>query len=113
MLFTYFLVPHELRHRVLFWGIIGAVIMRATFILAGVTIINSVHWMIYLFGAFLIFSDIRIGVKKGEEVHPEGNPVFKFFSRHFPVTSGYRGGHFVVTEKGGASLRHCSWCCSP
>jgi tellurite resistance protein TerC len=100
MLFTYFCVPQTYRHKVLFYGIIGAVIMRAIFILAGVALFEAVHWIIYVFGAFLILTGVRMGIKKEEEVHPENNPIFKFFCRHFPVTSDYRNGFFTVVEKG-------------
>ena len=100
MLFTYFCVPAEYRHKVLFWGVIGAVVIRAIFILAGVALFNAFHWIIYVFGAFLVFTGIRIGIKKDEEVHQENNPVIKFFCRYFPVTNNYHNGHFMILENG-------------
>ena len=98
-LFIYFAVPAVYQHRVLFWGVIGAVIMRATFILAGVALFSAVHWIIYVFGVFLVFTGIRMGVKKGE-THPENNLVMRFVCRYFPVTGGYRNGRFLVNENG-------------
>ena len=101
MLFTYFGVPPEYRHKVLFWGVVGAVIMRAIFIVAGVALFSAFHWIVYVFGAFLVFTGIRMGFKREEEdVNPERNPVVKFFRRYFPVTKDYRNGHFTVREKG-------------
>lgn len=100
MLFTYFCVPPEYRHRVLFWGIIGAVFMRAAFIFGGITLINNFHWIIYVFGAFLIFTGIRMGVKKEEDPHPEANPILKLLRRYLPMSSKYDGGKFFTIENG-------------
>jgi len=101
MLFTYFGVPPEYRHKVLFWGVVGAVIMRAIFIMGGIALFSAFHWIIYVFGAFLVFTGIRMGFKREEEdVNPEHNPVIKFARRFFPVTKDYRNGHFTVTENG-------------
>lgn len=100
VLFSYFAVPQEYRHRVLFWGVIGAVVMRATFILAGVALFNAIHWIIYVFGAFLIFTGIRVGFAKRKGISPKDNPVTRYFYRHFPVTESYRGGRFLVYENG-------------
>ena len=100
MFFTYFCVPQENRHRVLFWGILGAIIMRAVFILAGITLIENIHWIIYVFGAFLIFTGIKMGSKKDENPHPEANPVIKLMSRFLPMTKNYHGGKFFIRENG-------------
>ena len=100
MFFTYFRVPQEYRHRVLFWGILGAIVMRAIFILAGITLIENIHWIIYVFGAFLIFTGIKIGSKKDENPHPEANPVIKLMSRFLPMTKNYHGGKFFIQENG-------------
>ena len=101
MLFTYFCVPQEYRHKVLFWGVMGAVVMRAAFILAGVALFSAFHWIVYVFGAFLVFTGIRMGIKREEEnVRPDKNPVIKFFCRYFPVTNDYRNGHFIVKDNG-------------
>jgi tellurite resistance protein TerC len=100
MLFMYFATPAEYQHKVLFWGVIGAVVMRVTFILAGVALFNAIHWIIYVFGAFLVFTGMRMGIKKEGEVHPEKNPVVRLICRYLPVTSNYSNGHFLVIENG-------------
>lgn len=100
MFFTYFCVPQEYRHKVLFWGILGAVFTRAVFILAGVALLEQIHWVIYLFGAFLIFTGAKMGFKKGENTHPEANPVMRFIARFLPMTRAYHGGKFFTLENG-------------
>jgi tellurite resistance protein TerC len=100
LLFTFFKVPAPYQHRVLFWGVLGALIMRGTFIAAGVALIDSFHWIIYLFGAFLIFTGLRMGFRKEMEVHPENNPLLKFIRRFVPVTENYEHGRFFVRRAG-------------
>jgi tellurite resistance protein TerC len=100
VLFTYFKVPSEHQYGVLFWGIIGALIMRAIFIVAGVALINRFHFIIYVFGAFLIYTGIKLAVQDETEVHPEHNPVLKLVRRWFPMTTDYVGGKFFVTRDG-------------
>jgi len=100
VIFTYFAVPQELHHRVLFWGIVGALVLRAAFILAGAALIQSFHWVIYVFGAFLIFTGVKLFLDRGSEVHPEKNPVFRLFRRFVRSVDGYRGAHFFVRENG-------------
>ena len=100
IIFTYFGVPATLQHRVLFWGILGALVMRAVFILAGTALIERFHWILYLFGAFLILTGIRLLRDRGSEVHPERNPVYRLFSRFVPSVKDYRGTRFVVKERG-------------
>jgi len=100
MLFSYFGVRPEHQHRVLFWGILGAVVMRLSFILAGVALIQRLHWVVYIFGAFLIYAGIRMALPKRREVHPERNPVLKLLRRFMPVSDGYGGGRFFVKEAG-------------
>ncbi len=100
VIFTYFAVPPELHHRVLFWGIVGALVLRAAFIFAGAVLIQSFHWVIYIFGAFLIFTGIKLFLDRGSEVHPEKNPVFRLFRRFVRSVDGYRGPRFFVTEGG-------------
>ncbi|MEN8614248.1 TerC family protein [Dehalogenimonas sp. THU2] len=100
MLFTYFCVPQEYRHRVLFWGIIGAILMRAAFIFGGIALITSFEWIIYVFGAFLIFTGVRMGMKKEEDPHPEANPVLKLLRRYLPMSHNYHGGKFFTVENG-------------
>jgi tellurite resistance protein TerC len=100
MIFRYFKVPDEQQHRVLFWGILGALIMRALFILAGVTLIRRFAWITYLFGAFLVYSGFKL-IRQGEtEIHPEKNPVLRLFRRAFPVTDNYVGGSFFIRNPG-------------
>lgn len=101
LLFSYFKVPKDYHHRVLFWGIIGAVIMRAVFIASGIAILERFHWVIYIFGAFLIFTGIRMAVPREEEIHPERNPVIRLFKRLFPISSKYDGARFLTRSEGG------------
>jgi tellurite resistance protein TerC len=100
MLFTYFRVPYRHQHKVLFWGILGALIMRVLFIITGVTLIQKFHWVIYLFGAFLIVTGIRMGLQRNKELHPEKNPVLRLFRRLMPVTEDYEEGKFFVKRSG-------------
>jgi tellurite resistance protein TerC len=100
MLFSYFRVAGELQHTVLFWGIIGALIMRAIFIAAGVTLIETFEWIIYVFGGILIYSGVKMAVQKEADVHPERNPVLKLFRKCIPVTNDYAGKKFFVHRDG-------------
>ena len=100
LIFSYFRVPAISQHKVLFWGILGALIMRAIFIAAGVTLISKFHWLIYVFGAFLIFTGIKLALQKGKEIHPERNPVIKLFRRYMPVTGDYEESKFFVRRAG-------------
>ncbi|HPR85985.1 MAG TPA: TerC family protein [Prolixibacteraceae bacterium] len=96
MLFSFFNVEPKYQHKVLFWGIIGALIMRAIFIFAGVALINQFHWIIYIFGAFLIFTGIKMLFHKEEEVAPDKNPLVRLFKKFFPVTDQMHGGKLFV-----------------
>ena len=100
LLFSYFAVPAQYQHKVLFWGILGALIMRAIMIFAGAALINQFTWIIYIFGAFLILTGIKMVVKRDEEIHPERNPIVHWFKRLMPVTNDYRGDKFIVWENG-------------
>lgn len=100
LLFTFFKVPAAYQHRVLFWGVLGALIMRGTFIAVGVALIDSFHWIIYLFGAFLIFTGIRMVSQKEMDVHPENNFLLKFVRRFVPVTENYEHARFFVRRTG-------------
>ncbi len=100
MLFSYFSVPPVYQHRVLFWGIIGALIMRAIMIALGAALIAEFSWVIYVFGVFLILTGIKMIVKKEEAIHPERTRVVRWFKKLMPVTDGYRGGKFFVRENG-------------
>lgn len=100
LLFSYFKVPAAYQHKVLFWGILGALILRATMIALGAKLITEFAWVIYVFGGFLIFTGIRMIVKNETEIHPENNPVVKLFKRFMRVTPDYRGSKFFVREDG-------------
>jgi tellurite resistance protein TerC len=100
VLFSYFAVPARLQHRVLFWGILGALVMRAGFILAGTALIQKFHWVIYIFGAFLVFTGIKLLLHREEGIHPERNPMLKLFRRVVRSVPDYRGASFVVKETG-------------
>jgi tellurite resistance protein TerC len=100
IIFTYFSIPPKYQHRVLFWGIIGALVMRAIFIGAGVALISKFHWIIYVFGAFLLFTGIKIAVNKGTKVDPEKNPLIRLFRKFFPVTGSFHGQKFWIREGG-------------
>jgi len=96
VIFNYFAVPEKLQHRVLFWGIIGALVLRGIFIGAGVELISRFHWLLYLFGALLVYSGIRLFMTGDRQVQPEKNPVVRVARRLFPVTKDYREGKFFV-----------------
>jgi len=96
MVFTYFKVQPKYQHKVLFYGILGALVSRAIFIFAGVALIENFHWIIYVFGAFLIFTGIKMITEKNKEIRPDKNPVLKAFRRVFPVTKEYHGSRFFV-----------------
>ena len=100
VIFSFFAVPAMYQHRVLFWGIIGALIMRGTLIVIGAALLKEFHWIIYIFGAFLIFTGIRMAIQRNEEVHPEHNPVVKLLRRVMPVTENYEGDQFFVRRMG-------------
>ena len=96
VIFRYFKVPGQYQHKVLFWGILGALLMRGAFILAGVGLIRRFTWITYAFGALLVYSGIKL-LRQGEtEIHPEKNPVLRLFRRIFPVTEEYVGGQFFT-----------------
>ncbi len=100
VIFRYFRVPGELQHRVLFWGILGALITRGIFILAGVSLIARFHWLIYVFGALLVYSGIKLLKDSDEEVNPEKNPLLRLFRKWMPVTDDYVGENFWVRQPG-------------
>jgi len=100
LLFSYFAVPPRYQHKVLFWGILGALLMRAIIIALGAALITQFAWIIYVFGAFLILTGIKMILKREEEIHPERNPVVRLFKRFMPVTPEFRGDQFFVRAEG-------------
>jgi tellurite resistance protein TerC len=96
LIFRYFRLPEEQQYRVLFWGIIGAIVMRAAFIFAGVGLIRRFHWIIYGFGLLLLYSGIRLLFQHGGEVNPEKNPLLRLLRKFMPVTPDYVGNKFFV-----------------
>jgi tellurite resistance protein TerC len=100
VVFRYFKVPDTQQHNVLFWGIVGALVMRGLFILAGVGLIRRFEWITYLFGTMLIYSGYKL-LRQGEtEIHPENNPMLRLFRKIMPVTNEYEGGKFFVRRPG-------------
>jgi tellurite resistance protein TerC len=100
LIFGYFHIPSKYQHKILFWGILGALIMRVIFIFAGVALIQQFHWTIYIFGAFLIFTGIKMITQKDKKIEPENNPVIKFARKIFSVTGELHGDKFFVKLEG-------------
>ncbi|MBM3278106.1 MAG: TerC family protein [Candidatus Handelsmanbacteria bacterium] len=100
VLFSYFAVPPALQHRVLFWGVLGALVLRAIFIALGSALLQEFHWVIYLFGGLLVLTGIRLLLHQNSEMHPERNPLYRLFKRYVPAVPDYRGSAFVVREGG-------------
>lgn len=100
LVFSYFRVPPKYQHKVLFWGIFGALVMRFIFIFTGVALLERFDWIIYVFGGFLVFTGIRLAFEKDKEVHPERNPVLKLARKFIPILKSYHGSHFFVKKMG-------------
>lgn len=100
LIFRYFRVPADHQHKVLFWGVLGALVMRGVFILVGIGLIRAFHWVTYVFGAFLAYSGIRLLGEKAAQVEPERNPVLRLFRKWMPITEDYEGERFFV-QRGG------------
>jgi len=100
LIFQYFKSPPSSMRKVLFWGVLSALILRALFIGLGIVLISQFHWILYLFGAFLIFTGIKLWFEKDKEIHPEDNPVLRLFRHFFPVTENYVGSKFIVWRNG-------------
>ena len=100
LLFTYFAVPAALQHRVLFWGVVGALVFRAIFIALGAALLENFHWMIYVFGGFLVVTGIRMALSKEDHVDPGRNPMIRGLRKIIPITSEYHGQHFFIREAG-------------
>jgi tellurite resistance protein TerC len=98
LIFSAFQVPAQYQHRVLFWGVLGALIMRAIFIFAGISLITKFHWIIYVFGAFLVFTGYKIARDKGTKVNIADSPVLKFIRKYIPVTNEFAGAKFLIKE---------------
>jgi len=100
LVFLHFSVPRDCQHKVLFWGILGALVMRASLILAGAAILEAFHWVIYIFGAFLVFTGVKMLVTVGQEPNLDENRINNFMRRHFRVTEGFEGRSFFVRRDG-------------
>ncbi|WP_221031161.1 TerC family protein [Actomonas aquatica] len=100
VIFTYFKVPAEYQHRVLFWGIVGAAVLRFVFIVAGVSLLARFHWLIYVFGAFLVYTGIKLALPQDDEFDPEQNFAVRLLRKVYPVSNHYHGRHFFTTEQG-------------
>jgi len=100
LIFRYFRVPSAHQHKVLFWGILGALVMRAVFIVLGVGLIKKFQWIIYIFGALLVYSGIKLFRQQEAEIHPERNPLLRLFRKWMPVTKDYVGNKFFVRQPG-------------
>lgn len=100
LIFRYFDVPHAYEHKALFWGILLALVTRAAFIFAGVALINTFGWVMYIFGAFLIFTGIRMALDKQSEIHPEKNIAIRLMGKIVPMTNTFSGADFFVVKHG-------------
>src|SRR3712207_3439904 len=105
LVFSYFNVPPRYQHRVLFWGILGALLMRGAMIAAGAALIEQFHWIIYVFGAFLVITGIRMAMQTERAIDPEANPVIRLVRRFIPVTNVYHGQSFFIRQTVGGRLR--------
>ena len=100
LIFSYFAVDTRYQHKILFWGILGALIMRGIFIFTGVALINRFHWIVVIFGGFLVFTGIRMLFQKETEIDPDKNAIVKFFRRFLPVTESLHGGKLLIVQNG-------------
>jgi tellurite resistance protein TerC len=100
VMFSYFAVPPVFQHKVLFWGILGALVMRAAMIFAGIALLHAFHWVIYLFGAILIFGGVKLWRNEEVEIEPQKNPVVRLVRRFMPVARGDHGQRFFIRENG-------------
>ncbi|HEY7350625.1 MAG TPA: TerC family protein [Ktedonobacterales bacterium] len=100
LIFSAFSVPARYQHRVLFWGVLGAIVMRGLLILAGTTLIALFHWLLYVFGAFLILTGIRLAWRQEQQMHPDKHPLVRLARRFVPVTADFEGPHFFARKEG-------------
>lgn len=96
LIFSYFRVPDEYQHKVLFWGILGALVMRVIFILSGIELIHRFHWLIYIFGGFLIFTGVKMLLSDDSKIDPEKNPLIKLAKKLFAITKNFEGDKFFI-----------------
>ena len=100
LIFSYFKVPAQFQHRVLFWGVMGALVMRLTMIFIGAALIQRFHWIIYIFGAFLVYTGIKMFRQEELDIQPEHNPLVRVATRFFPISKSYDGEKFFTTING-------------
>jgi tellurite resistance protein TerC len=100
IIFTYFAVPKKVHHKVLFWGVLSAIVFRAVFIVVGSALVAAFHWILYVLGAFLIVTAVKLAVQDNAEVHPEKNPFIRLARKFLPITKDYEGSAFVVRKEG-------------
>ena len=102
LIFTYFKVPAEYQHRILFWGVLGALVLRGIFILAGAALLAKFHFLLYVLGAFLVYTGVRMGLSSSNEpeIDPDNNPIVRFLGRHLPISRQLDGGRFFTRREG-------------
>jgi tellurite resistance protein TerC len=100
LIFGYFAVPAKYQHRVLFWGVVGALVLRAGFIFAGAALLDRFSWTVYVFGAFLVFTGVRMALQRDEHVDPSKNPLLRLLRRRVPMTDDYEGQRFFIRRAG-------------
>ncbi|HRG67486.1 MAG: TerC family protein [Saprospiraceae bacterium] len=100
LIFSYFKVPPKYQHKILFWGILGAMVMRITFILSGIMLIEKFHWIIFVFGGFLVVTGIRLAFQQEISIKPDSNPVVRLFKKYFRMTDTYHKDKFFIRENG-------------
>jgi tellurite resistance protein TerC len=100
VIFRFFAVPRRFQHEVLFWGVVGALVMRAIFILVGIKLLNAFEWVIYIFGAILIYSGVKLFRQQGADIDPESNIMLRWFRKLFRITENYEGHKFFVVRSG-------------
>jgi len=100
LIFSFFKVPAKVQHRVLFWGVMGALVMRLTMIFVGAALINRFHWILYIFGAFLVYTGIKMFRQEDTDIQPEENPLVRAVTRYIPITRHYEGDHFFTRING-------------
>ena len=100
VILTYFAVPQNVQHKVLFWGVLSAIILRALFIVVGAAIVAKFHWVLYLLGIFLVITAVKLAIQEDVRVEPEKNPFVRLARKFFPVTDSYAGGAFLLRQNG-------------